>query len=246
MAPWEALDEVCADIPYSIAELADSSAQDASSSLASEPSRVLHMECSRCSAIKSNTNTPLYANGAFRTVFCQGCKRSTNAKLWLCLCGHPWFRCTRHSAIGFSILRAHNPGTIRSASDASLLVPEAGVGVPVRKARRRCIPDDRDSSSTFVAQHPTRKRGRTPSALDAVDRIRQARANPFDASLGSAYLPHVDTLRPLASHPVRPSSSAGRGTMQFSLSPTPRLEDGGAELGEKPVSTARTLGGSTG
>ena len=179
VAPWEALDGVCTDIPYSVAELADSSTQDASSSLASEPSRVLHMECSRCSAIKSNTNTPLYANGAFRSVFCQGCKRSTNAKLWLCLCGHPWFRCTRHSAIGFSILRAHNPGTIRSASDASLLVPEAGVGVPVRKARRRCIPDDRDSSSTFVAQHPTRKRGRTPSALDAVDRIRQARANPF-------------------------------------------------------------------
>ena len=248
---------------YSVLDYADSSLQDTSNSLASEPSRVLHMECSRCFAVKSNTNTPLYVNGAFRSVFCQGCKHSTNAKLWQCLCGHPWFRCTRHSAVGFSILRAHNHGTIRSATAANLVVPEAGAGVPVHKVRRRCIPDDHDKPSTFDAQRPTRKRKRTLSALDAVDRIRLARANPFDVSLGPAYPPQAGTLRPITASnssasptaPIRSwercsgasNSSAGRGTLQLSLSPTPRPEDGGVHWGaQQPVNTARTPGGSTG
>ena len=233
VAPWEAL-EVCGDIPHSVFTNADSFMQVPSSSSASEPSRVLHMECSRCHAIKSNTNTRLFVNGAFRSVFCQGCKHSTNAKLWQCLCGHPWYRCTKHSAIGFSILRAHRPSITRSALAADLVVPEAGVGVPVRKVKRRRIPDDADLPSTFNAQRVSRKRGRTPSALDAIDRIRLARAHPFDASLSSA-----STFNST-------NSRAGRGSMQLSLSPTPGSEDGGSELTGKSAGSTRTPGGPTG
>ena len=180
VAPWEQL-LTRSDIPDCIAASAESYHATPTHSLASEPARVLHLECPKCNAIKSIDSTPLYANGHFRFVFCRGCKHSTCSKQWQCLCGHAWFRCPIHSATGFSFVRAPKSAVVRDASSAGLARPEAGVGVFSQTKRRR-MPDDSDKISTFASRRPTRKRARSPTALESLERIRSARANPLGPS----------------------------------------------------------------
>ena len=112
------------------------------------------------------------------------------------------------------------------ATTACPASPEAGVSVLVGKVKRKRIPDDQDTLVNSYARRSTHKRGRTPSVLDTVDRIQSLRC--FALCMSS--------LNP----------GIGRDAMQFSLSPTPGLEDDGAEQAAKPVSAARILGGQQG
>ena len=179
VAPWEHLMH-SSNIPDCIAESSESFVSTPTHSLASEPARVLHIECPKCCAVKCIDKTPLFADGQFRLVFCRGCKHSPCSKLWQCLCGHPWFRCPVHSATGFSFCRARKSAVVRGASSAGHARPEAGVGVPGVLTKRRRMPDDSDKPFSFDPKRKPRKRVRSPTAVESWERIRSARAHPLD------------------------------------------------------------------
>ncbi len=155
------------------------------------------LSCSICSIRKEVQHTTLFLRGKWTTLTCRHCGSSHSARLWLCVCGLPWHGCGLHAHRGYTCRTRPRRACLNSGASKrdppgpSNLLPIPSLLAPPSGSAKRPHPacDSRSQARVACARAaPTRARKRKfcstqplASDLEAVARIRDARANPVPA-----------------------------------------------------------------